>query len=259
MSFQFLPEEYKAPAGSSRYMKLKDGENKIRILSQPILGWEDWIDNKPVRFKMDDKPVKAANPAKAIRHFWAMIVWNYAEEKIQILQITQARIRSAIEALCKDADWGAPYFYDIKISKKGQDIKTQYSVNPLPHREVSSSIVEAFNASPCNLEALFYNCDPFADGQEVFTMGIFKRPAMENAQNDFISSTQADELLTVLQYCDPDYKQQLLTSLKKSSSAIEDLYHLPKTLYDRVKAAVLKKRDEWQASTQDEDVFAVVG
>ncbi len=87
----FLPKNYQAPNASNKYMKLEKGENKIRILSQPILGWEDWtLEQKPVRFRFDKKPAKSINAEKPVKHFWAFIVWNYIDEKIQILQITQA-------------------------------------------------------------------------------------------------------------------------------------------------------------------------
>src|ERR1700689_4101246 len=130
----FLPENYEAPRAGGFYMKLQKGENKIRIMSQPILGWEDWTpDKKPIRYEMDKKPEKSFDPEKPAKHFWAVIVWNYKEEAIQILQINQAGVRKGIEMLCNDSDWGAPYFYDLKIIKTGEDKNTKYQVNPLPH------------------------------------------------------------------------------------------------------------------------------
>lgn len=65
----FLPIGYEAPKSSNFYMKLQDGENKIRILTQPILGWEDWIENKPFRYRMENKPKKSFDPKKPLRHF----------------------------------------------------------------------------------------------------------------------------------------------------------------------------------------------
>src|SRR5215510_11210672 len=94
----FLPQDYQAPKTSNFYMKLQEGENKFRILTQPILGWEDWLDKKPVRYTFDNKPTKSFDPKKPVKHFWSMVVWNYNEEQIQILHITQATIRSSIEA-----------------------------------------------------------------------------------------------------------------------------------------------------------------
>lgn len=170
---EFLPPTYKAPSSASRYMKLKDGENKIRILSKPVLGWEDWNDKTPVRYKMDDGCPTPFDSKKPPKHFWAFIVWNYEEQKIQVLSITQATIRKAIESYSKDSDWGAPYFYDIKIHKTGQSKDTEYAVTPLPHKKLNPEIVLEFHASPCNLEALFVNEDPFASHWGNYTDGMF--------------------------------------------------------------------------------------
>jgi len=171
----FLPSDYQAPKSSNFYMKIQDGENKIRILSQPILGWEDWIDKKPVRYRLSEKPQKPHDNKKPLKHFWSMIVWNYTEEEIQILHITQASIRSSIEALSHDSDWGLPYFYDIKIIRRGNMMETEYMVNPLPHKSLDPIIAERFYERPCNLDALFSNKDPFSHENEFFTPGMFNK------------------------------------------------------------------------------------
>lgn len=157
----FLPDGYEMPTNGNGYMKLKDGENKFRILSKPIIGWEDWKDNKPIRFTFKNKPEKPINPDKKIKHFWAMIVWNYNEQAIQILQITQSSIQKSIQDLINDADWGKPYGYDIKIIRKGEKMETEYSVNPSPHKPISEEIKDAFFDKPIYLEALFDGSDPF--------------------------------------------------------------------------------------------------
>jgi hypothetical protein len=170
----FLPQDYEAPRGVSGYMKLEDGENRIRILSAPILGWEDWKDKKPLRYRFDDKPDKPIDSTKPLKHFWAFIVWNYKTQLIQVLEVTQASIRKRIEALCQDDDWGAPYSYDIKIVKSGESIDTEYAVNPTPHKQVDPAILIAFKEKPIFLDALFDNGDPFAEGQAQYTKGYFQ-------------------------------------------------------------------------------------
>jgi|SRR5579863_9788489 len=165
----FLPENYQAPKTNSGYMKLQEGENRIRILSKPILGWEDWHEKKPVRYRLEDKPSSSYDPLKPIRHFWAFIVWNYGEEQIQILHLTQATVRKSIEALCRDEEWGSPYFYDLKIIKKGEMESTEYKVNPIPHKALDPNIAQAFKNKPCNLEALFEGQDPFALDYKYYT------------------------------------------------------------------------------------------
>ncbi len=240
---QFLPTDYKPPRATGAYMKLEDGENKIRILSQPILGWEDWDNKKPVRFRYENKPDRSLDPAKPVKHFWAFIVWNYSAEQIQIYQVNQATIRNSIQALCEDSDWGAPYFYDIKIVKKGEGKDTEYLVNPLPHKPIAKHIEQAFKDRPIYLDALYDNLDPFSNEWKkptpgVFTMGDVKQDTLT------ISENQACELAELLANCLPAYQKKLLDSLKASTPPIANLANLPISMYQRVYEAISKNVEQ---------------
>lgn len=157
----FLPQDYEAPQGSADYMKFQDGENKFRILSKPIIGWVDWKDKKPYRFTMKTKPEKPMGD-KPIKHFWAFIVWNYATQAVQILEVTQAGIQKAIQNLSKDEEWGAPFDYDIKVNRKGKDLDTEYSITPSPKKPLDETVKKAALDKPCYLEALYEGADPWA-------------------------------------------------------------------------------------------------
>lgn len=158
----FLPAEYTAPTGGSHnYFKFEKGENRFRILSKPIIGWLDWADKKPLRFKFDQKPAASIDPKKPVKHFWAFVVWNYKTETLQILEITQSTIQGAIQSLTRDEDWGNPFLYDIKVIKTGEGMETAYAVNPVPHKPVSKEIQAELVHSNINLEALFVGGDPF--------------------------------------------------------------------------------------------------
>lgn len=158
---EFLPSGYNVPSSESSYLKFQTGENKFRILSKPIIGWLDWDNKKPFRFPMNQKPSKPIDPAKPVKHFWAFVVWDYNAKKISILEITQKSIMSAIQSLTADGDWGSPFDYDIKVTKTGTDMQTQYSVNPVPHKAVHVQILDLYEKTPVNLNALFEGKDPF--------------------------------------------------------------------------------------------------
>jgi len=157
---QFLPENYETPQGAGSYMKLQQGENKFRILSSPIIGWLDWKDKVPYRFPLKNKPEKPLGE-QAIKHFWAMIVWDYSDQAVKILEITQSTIQKAIQTLAKDEDWGSPHEYDIKVTRKGQDKSTEYTVNPSPKKALSEDIKTSAKTKLINLDALYKNADPF--------------------------------------------------------------------------------------------------
>jgi hypothetical protein len=80
-------------------MKFKEGANKFRILSAPILGYEYWTaDRKPVRARElwkvipTDADISGPN-GWSPKHFWAFVVYNFEDKAIQILELTQATIQ----------------------------------------------------------------------------------------------------------------------------------------------------------------------
>lgn len=157
----FLPENYETPQTGGYYLKLAKGENKFRILAKPAIGWLDWKDNKPLRYRMDAKPEKSIDPAKPVRHFWALYVWSYNNNAAMILEITQATIQKAINDLNKDSEWGVPYAYDLKVNKKGEDKNTEYTVTPSPKKAFDETIYQELTKKAVNLDAIFDNGDPF--------------------------------------------------------------------------------------------------
>lgn len=169
----FLPDNYETPQGAGAYMKFQQGDNKFRILSKPIIGWLDWKDKVPYRFQLKNKPEKPLTD-QAIKHFWAMVVFDYADQQVKILEITQSTIQKAIEHLAKDEDWGSPADYDLKVNKSGQDKGTEYKVNPSPKKPLTKDIKDIALAKPCNLEALFKNTDPFDVSTGAQTQLIFE-------------------------------------------------------------------------------------
>jgi len=166
----FLDSGYEVPKGPSNYAKLEVGENKFRILSKALVGWEYFNnDQKPVRIEgapqphVDKKLIKLDKYGKQdLKHFWAMIVWNYNAKSIQILTITQSSIQNRIKELAQSSDWGSPYKYDITITKKGSGKETEYTVTPSPHKELPDEAKEAYKSKPCNIRALLNGTDPFA-------------------------------------------------------------------------------------------------
>jgi hypothetical protein len=248
LSAAFLPEGYQAPKSSNFYMKLQEGENKIRILTKPIMGWEDWIEKKPIRYRMEDKPKKSHDPKMPIKHFWSFVVWNHTEEQIQILHLTQVTIRNNIEALCNAPEWGAPFFYDIKIIKKGDKTSTEYLVNPLPHKPIDPYIVECFNERPCDLEAIFENADPFSPTSNRYTQGIFNHIETENLS--FVPKEEIEKLKNILSECPSDYQEKLLVRLK-NAKGVDKLEDLTPSLFESVKQAAIKERDIYQHLERD--------
>lgn len=248
----FLPDDYESPHKNTSYMKLEDGENKIRILSSPLLGWEDWKNQKPVRFPLKEKPVASVDPTKPVRFFWAMIVWNYNLEQIQIYMPRQAGIIKPLEALAKDKDWGSPCEYDVKIVKSGNGKETKYMVSPLPHKPVTDQIQDEFYNKPINLQALMTGDDPFAPYQSKYTEARFKlttRP--DAAEKELMASRDTiSEMRAILSDCDPSYSMKVQDTLKGMGYSLDSF---PLKLVEKMKPAALKNRSDYQSTLVNEE------
>jgi hypothetical protein len=158
----WLPTNYKVPRGEGQFMKLEEGVNRFRIMSKPVLGFEWWEKTpdgrKPHRTQNYDVALQESADQEVdgkIKHFWAFAVWNYQAKRIQTLLITQSTIMLPIENLVKDEDWGSPTNYDLVITKQGNGLDTEYTVQPKPAKEPPKEAVEAYKRSNINLEQLF--------------------------------------------------------------------------------------------------------
>lgn len=159
----FLPTSYEVPKAGGNYLKLQQGDNVIRILSTPIIGWEDWDDNKPVRFPYTAQKPAPIDPTRPVKHFWAFVVWDYQDKRLKILEITQSTIQEVIKNLNDDTDWGSPLNYDINIKKTGEKMETKYSVIAKPPKQLDTEIIEAYAKTHIDLNQLFSGGDPFAE------------------------------------------------------------------------------------------------
>jgi len=190
MENTFLPKGYEPPAGGGQYIKLQNGENKIRIMSSAITGYIYWTkEDKPVRspeYPAHTPNIKTDENGKTkIQHFWAFVVWDYAGEgAIKIMEVTQAGIRDSLLNLVNDTDWGDPKNYDIKITKTGQKLETRYQVSPVPHREAPANAVTEYLGMNINLNALYSGGDPFGGNKEENT------PLMQRMSDDEIDVSQ---------------------------------------------------------------------
>jgi hypothetical protein len=164
----FLPQGYEVPQAGGNYYKFVKGENRFRIMGSPILGYEYWEEEdgkrKPIRSRMDAPiDVTHVDDPSTIKHFWAMVVYNYEEKKLQIMEITQKTIQRSLRSLSSDPDWGSPVQkYDIVVKRSGDGLETEYEVMPKPATPMDPGIVQLYHDTEINLDALYDGADPFA-------------------------------------------------------------------------------------------------
>lgn len=185
-----LPKDYKVPEVDGNYMRFKEGDNQFRLLCEPIMGWELWIEKKPRRFKPDEEmPIELAESAdispftglpKQPQYFWAMVVWNRdasPKPKIQILQMTQRTVQKGITKLDNSKAWGSPVGnggYDIIVNRDDSGERTEYTTNPAPKEELDPKIMKEFKKANINLEALYEGKDPFSSEESNATVDALK-------------------------------------------------------------------------------------
>ena len=156
------------------YMKLQAGANQFRIVGsgddkpnpgfiQGMLGWANNDDGsrRPFRWRVDDVPPR--NFDEKPKEFIAMLVWNYKESRIQVLELTQEGLKRELFTLAEDEEWGDPRKYDISITKSGEKLETTYALTPKPHKKRADEINEAVKNLKVNLAALYSGGDPFEE------------------------------------------------------------------------------------------------
>jgi hypothetical protein len=157
----FLPDNYEVPASKDNYMKFIVGETRSRILCSPIIGYEFFTEAKPIRSKEFPKETPGIKQGGRVKHFWAMVVWNYNLGCLQILEITQKTIMEAIIAFTKSPDYGSPLGFDITVTRTGEGLDTTYTVLPSIPKPVDDAIATAFTDSNIQLEKLYKGENPF--------------------------------------------------------------------------------------------------
>lgn len=165
----FLPKGYEVPKAQSNYFKFEEGQNKFRIVSDAIFGYEYWnAGNKPGRLKEIPKVIpKDIRDDSAIKHFWAFAILDRWDNKIKILEITQSGIMRDITSLLENEDWGDPKGYDLNVNRTGKGLETKYTTQPSPHKPLTEEEQELVKNTKLNLQALFSGGNPFDEAVEI--------------------------------------------------------------------------------------------
>jgi hypothetical protein len=164
MSFSF-PKEIETES-VSRYTKLVNGTTMLRVLGEPIFGYETWLTNadgtrSPKRFELTEKPAPSEIGEDGVKQFMAVKVYNYNTNSVQVWQCTQKTLLKALKAYTENKKYGDPTGYDINIKKEGESKMTKYTLTADPPAALDEAIVKADFENPCDPQMLFLNGDPF--------------------------------------------------------------------------------------------------
>lgn len=126
-AFKFIQS---ADTGVNPFVKLADGDTiQLRILSQPLTGWEQFADGRPHRWKPDgQKPEGIASSDERPRPFLAFVVYVYTDDAgVKIWQFTQKKIMKQMEILFRGGalHWSS---FVLTLNRKGAGMDTVWTV-----------------------------------------------------------------------------------------------------------------------------------
>lgn len=161
----FVPDNHEVPKSEGQYSKFVDGENRYRILSNPLIVWIIWADGKPRRVKYDgnNKPAKPTGENPSVKYGWLMKVWSYNNNCVEVMELDKKTLLNPLLSHAKDTDWGHPKDYDVIFKKEGSGREgTSYSFIAKPKKPLSAEILAASVEVHVDLEQLLIEGgDPF--------------------------------------------------------------------------------------------------
>lgn len=163
MSEQIFKFMQSADTSGNPFVKLQDGETiQLRILSQPLTGWEQFADGRPHRWPADqNKPEGTPQSDERARPFLAFVVYVYTGDAgVKIWQFTQQTIIRQMEVLFQGGalHWSS---FMLNLHRKGAGMDTTWTVigTQVP---LEDSLIEFATKSKdyIDLNALFIGDSP---------------------------------------------------------------------------------------------------
>jgi hypothetical protein len=160
----FLPSNYEVPVSTGgNYFKKKEGANRLRMISHVVTGYSYWTDDK--KCIRSQKPIKGTpsdigsdqdGKQNKVKHFWACLVWDYADSKIKIWEIEQATIQTKIANLALNDEWGDPREYDLLVTyKKSAPAAQMYDISPCKEKPLSQEQNDSIANSEISIDAWY--------------------------------------------------------------------------------------------------------
>ena len=163
---------YEVPKGDSKYLKFEKGLTEFMPLASAVVGWLYWTnDKKPLRLAEEPKnprdlpDIKITEGKADVKHFWAFPVWDFADSKVKVLEITQKTIMSAVRDYATNTKWGTPVMkYSFTVKREGDGFDTEYTIMANPAVDILHDTIVAWEAALAggfDIRRLFIGGDPF--------------------------------------------------------------------------------------------------
>ena len=144
--------------------KLGDGENyRVAIVSEsPLEYWTVWGESeegqkKPFRFtaeptaqdiedelgefkqRMNYEGTQLEAPKFGLSFF----CFDYADSKIKVFEITQKTLIKKLDEISQDEDYADIHAWDLKFTRTGLKMQTEYGILPSPRKSNSQGEIDA--------------------------------------------------------------------------------------------------------------------
>jgi len=141
----------------SAYMRLKEGNNDVRILSNPIQYYVHWvetdqgkrkivspIDHPELVSKLEDRGFR-----RQVR--WILKVIDRSDNTPKLLEVG-SQIFNGLLSIIKNPKWGNANNYDMTIKRLPVGSNPLYQVTPNPKEKLSSDLKDTFNTFSAEID-----------------------------------------------------------------------------------------------------------
>ena len=174
------------------FMKLENGDNRIRIVSAPArinAHWEKTVDGKNKKVVCPDHDCPLCEKGeRATARYQIQVIDRADPDKIKVLDCGK-QVMNAISVFTADPDYGDPTEYDIKIKKEGSGRDTHYSAVAVPRKVPLTAAEQEMVKNARSLREI--NKIPTRD--EIFDMGLEILAGEGLGASDSTSTDAADD------------------------------------------------------------------
>jgi len=150
----FYDAKFKVTKQKDQFLKLKEGANKVRFLADHLVCFEIFVEMTDDTNQKQIKPLRKSEPftSEELSHLvlkdkkekqkltLIQLVYDYSDEEFKFLSIGQNSILTALKEYSQNPDYGNPTNYDITISRKGQNLETEYTFMPSPPKPLDKAV-----------------------------------------------------------------------------------------------------------------------
>lgn len=134
----------------NEYMKLKEGENVVRIMGNPIQTYIHWVtlqdgSQRKIVSPTNDPELVAKLERAGFRKQanWIIKALDRSDDQFKLLEIGN-QIYKGIQGLYNNPKWGKVTAYDVSINRGPKGTQPLYTVTPNPKESLDSSFKQKF-------------------------------------------------------------------------------------------------------------------